>query len=213
MNRTTPGLEQPPTTLVSFWSMIRRPALIAIFCSSLIGSPPSLQAQDRIDPAPLLKTLQEDPDDRNALLQMGLYYTMEKNFGKAVEMYFRLLKVDPNNFHAYNNLGIIYKKVGQLKDSLHCYGQAMKLDPSNPWVPYNMGLAYESMGRMQEARESYGKALSLNPDFAQALQRLRDLSGSEQTAPLPPPTSILVADNSDASPRALTAGDLGKQPP
>lgn len=215
MNRKTPGTDQPSVTWAVFSSSWRRPLLIGGLIACLAGSPAAAQAQERIDPAPFLKTLQEDPDDRNALLQMGLYYTMEKNYGKAVETYFRLLKVDPNNFHAYNNLGIIYKKVGQLKDSLHCYGQAMKLDPSNPWVPYNMGLAYESMGRMQEARESYGKALSLNPDFSQALQRLRDLSGSEQTAPLPPPTSILVAGGSDNAPRVLNAGDLGKpaEPP
>lgn len=191
----------------------RKTLLIGCFLACFSFASTCVRAQDKIDPAPLQKTLQEDPDDRNALLQMGLYHTMEKNYGKAVEMYFRLLKVDPNNFHAYNNLGIIYKKVGQLKDSIYCYEQAMKLDPANPWVPYNMGLAYESMGRMQEARESYGKALSLNPDFSQALQRLRDLSGSEQqTAPLPPPTGILVAGGSDNSPRELTAGDLGKRP-
>ena len=184
--------------------------LMLVFFVGLLGS---LSGQSKIDPAPFLKTLQEDPEDRNALLQLGLFYTMEKDYSKAVELYFRLLKVDPNNFHAYNNLGIIYKKVGQLKDSLHCYGQAMKLDPTNPWVPYNMGLAYESMGRMQEARESYGKALSLNPDFSQALQRLRDLSGSEQTAPLPPPTSILVAGSSDSAPRVLNADTLNPKPP
>ena len=170
----------------------------------------SLSGQEQINPVPLQKRLQEDPEDKNALLQLALYFTMEKNFGKATELYFRLLKIDPKNFHAYNNLGIIYKKVGQFSDSLHCYEQAMRLDPENPWVPYNMGLAFEAIGRMQEAREAYGKALSLNPEFTQALQRLRDLSNDPgKTAPLPPPpATIMVANSGDNQPRPLSQADV-----
>ncbi len=160
----------------------------------------------------LQKKLQLDPDDAEALLQLALEYSLQKQYAKAVDIYFKLLKLDPNNFHAYNNLGILYKKTGQYADALHCYEQARRLQPDSYWVPYNMGLAYESMGRMQEARESYGKALSLNPDFSQALQRLRELSEDPtHAAPLPPPpgAQILVADAPTGTPKSMTAPKSG----
>ena len=154
----------------------------------------------------LQKKLQLDPDDSEALLQLALEYSLQKQYAKAVDVYFKLLKLEPNNFHAYNNLGILYKKTGQYADALHCYEQARRLQPDSYWVPYNIGLAYESMGRMQEARESYGKALSLNPDFSQALQRLRELSDDPaHAAPLPPPpgAQILVADAPTGEPKSM----------
>lgn len=160
----------------------------------------------------LQKKLQEDPENTEILLQLALEYSLQKEYSKAVDIYFKLLKLDPNNFHAYNNLGILYKKTGQYADALHCYEQARRLQPDSYWVPYNMGLAYESMGRMQEARESYGKALSLNPDFGQALQRLRELSDDPaRVSPLPPPpgAQVLVADRPSGEPKAVSAPKAG----
>lgn len=159
----------------------------------------------------LKKRLQDDPTDREALLALALEYSLERQYDKAVETYFALLRIDPNNFHAYNNLGILYKKAGQFRDSLYCYQQAQKIDPNSYWVPYNMGLAYEAMGRMQEAREAYGRALSLNPDFTLALQRLRELSeepGAVKPLPKPPGAQIYLADAPDGQPR-LVGGSSG----
>ncbi|MBI3037613.1 tetratricopeptide repeat protein [bacterium] len=151
----------------------------------------------------LEKTIIDDPENKEALLQLGIKYSVEKQYLKAVEKYFSLLKIDPENFHAYNNLGIVYKKVGQFKDSLFCYQKALKINPDYYWIHYNIGLVFESMGRMQEAREAYGKALSLNPEFSQALQRLRDLSestGKVPNLPAPPSIGILVVDSPDRQP-------------
>ncbi|HOY66870.1 MAG TPA: tetratricopeptide repeat protein [Candidatus Ozemobacteraceae bacterium] len=167
-----------------------------------LGGPPS----GRI--AELQKKLQLDPEDTEALLALALEYSLQKQYAKAVDLYFKVLKIEPRNFHAFNNLGILYKKTGQYADAIHCYEQAQKLQPDSYWVPYNMGLAYESMGRMQEARESYGKALSLNPDFSQALQRLRELSDEPSgSTPLPPPpgAQVLVADAPAGQPKSVAA--------
>jgi tetratricopeptide (TPR) repeat protein len=133
----------------------------------------------------LQQRLIEKPRDKEALLHLAMEYSLQNNFVRAVETYFRLLRIDPKNFHAYNNLGIMYKKSGQFRDSIHCYKEAEKINPDSYWVPYNMGLCYESMGRMQEARESYGRALSLNPGFTQALQRLRNLAGEGNGSIMP----------------------------
>lgn len=162
----------------------------------------------------LQKKLQEDPEDTEALLQLAVELSLQKQYSKAVEIYFRLLKLDPNNFHAYNNLGILYKKTGQYADALHCYEQARRLQPDSYWVPYNIGLAYESMGRMQEAREAYGRALSLNPDFSQALQRLRELSEDpSKVAPLPSPpgAQVLIADSASGDQKAVTVAQAGEK--
>lgn len=181
-----------------------------LLCSLNPVVPPVAQAQTEMTTSripELQKKLQEDPEDTESLLQLSVEYSLQKQYSKAVDIYFKLLKLDPNNFHAYNNLGILYKKTGQYADALHCYEQARRLQPDSYWVPYNIGLAYEAMGRMQEAREAYGKALSLNPDFSQALQRLRELSEDpSRIAPLPPPpgAQVLITDGSSSQPKAVT---------
>jgi len=192
---------------LGFKCLLRLAGVLAGVGVFLCFFPPTLQAEvseDRLQQ--LQKHLQEDPEDKETLLALALEYSVQKQFKKAVETYFALLKIDPNNFHAYNNLGILYKKTGQFKDSLYCYQQALKLNPESYWVPYNMGLAYEAMGRMQEAREAYGKALSLNPDFSLALQRLRELSeepGKLAPLPEPPGSKIYLVDAPGAQPRLV----------
>lgn len=172
--------------------------------------------EPQLSPMEIEKRLKEDPEDKEALNQLALHYSVEKEYLKAVDAYFKLIKVDPQNFHAYNNLGIIYKKVGQYKDSLFCYQKALQINPDYYWVHYNMGLAFEAMGRMQEARESYGRALSLNPEFAQALQRMRELSDEPGKTPaLPEPVSagqVLVVDPKSGAVKPLTKGGDKKAP-
>ncbi|MBF0501859.1 MAG: tetratricopeptide repeat protein [Candidatus Riflebacteria bacterium] len=184
---------------------------VVSICLSFIMAVPifyqfPLHAQDGlISLEQVQKRLQEDPEDRDALLALAMHQTIDKQYQKAVETYFRLLKIDPKNFHAFHNLGILYRKVGQYNDSLHCYQEALKINPNASTVYYNMGLAYEAMGRMQEARETYGRALSLNPDLTQALQRLRDLSeDAGKATPLPePPPNILVVDTPEGPAKPL----------
>ncbi|NLI74950.1 MAG: tetratricopeptide repeat protein [Candidatus Riflebacteria bacterium] len=191
--------------------------MLTLWWGGLGASPLAAAAEDDGGRLPQLqRKLQDDPEDRDALLALALEYSVRKQYGKAVETYFALLKVDPNNFHAYNNLGILYKKTGQYKDCLYCYQQARKINPDSYWVPYNMGLAYEAMGRMQEAREAYGQSLSLNPDFALALQRLRELSeapGSVAPLPAPPGSEVLVADAPTGQPKPVGRVDLTPRPP
>ncbi|MBF0406109.1 MAG: tetratricopeptide repeat protein [Candidatus Riflebacteria bacterium] len=163
-------------------------------------------SQDLPDVESLQRRLRDDPSDVRSLLALAMNYTASKEYTKAVDVYFQLLKADSNNFHAYHNLGIIYKKVGQFNDSLRCFAKASQLNSDSPVLHYNIGLTYEAMGRMQEARESYGRALSLNPDLSQALERLRNLSEDPSKAPkLPkPPDKLLIADSSEGKPREVS---------
>jgi tetratricopeptide (TPR) repeat protein len=156
---------------------------VCVFLSAFSGEALSSINSGRI--YQLQQRIINNPGDTETMLHLAMEYGLQNNFVKAVETYFDLLRIDPDNFHAYNNLGILYKKSGQFRDSLHCYQQAARINPDSYWVPYNMGLCYEAMGRMQEARESYGRALSLNPGFAQALQRLRNLTDPDSSPALP----------------------------
>jgi tetratricopeptide (TPR) repeat protein len=162
-------------------------------------------AEEQLSYEHVQRRLKEDPENKDLLNQLAMIFTVEKDFMKAVDTYFRILKIDPNNFHAYNNLGILYKKVGQYKDSLFCYQKAAKLNPGFYLVHYNIGLAYEAMGRMQEAREAYGRALSLNPEFTQALERLKELSDGGGTLPSLADSDgrILVADSPTGAPKTI----------
>ncbi|MFZ2958543.1 MAG: tetratricopeptide repeat protein [Candidatus Ozemobacteraceae bacterium] len=188
-------------------------SLMVCLLSFASVSPRQIHAQEGlISLDQVQKRLQDDPEDREALLALAMHQTIAKEYQKAVVTYFQLLKIDPKNFHAFHNLGILYKKVGQYSDSLHCYQEALKINPNASTVYYNMGLAYEAMGRMQEARETYGRALSLNPDLTQALQRLRDLSDDAgKTVSLPePPPGIMIVDTPEGPAKPLTIAQAGK---
>jgi len=100
-----------------------------------------------------------DPDNRNALNNLGnvLYYTHRCR--EAIPLYRRALDLDQTDETAANGLGACHFSVGNLDDAVAAYEHAHRLDPANPSPVLNLGEAHERRGDNEAAMHWYRRAV------------------------------------------------------
>lgn len=111
-------------------------------------------------------TLQEDPDNFKALLQLGAYHRDGGELELAQEYFLRVISQSPKNWEALSNLGDVYGKMGQLDEAERYFQRALELNPGDVQVYMNLGVVLAKHGQMQKAALNFERALGLQPDNA-----------------------------------------------
>ncbi|MFZ5758408.1 MAG: tetratricopeptide repeat protein [Thermodesulfobacteriota bacterium] len=106
-----------------------------------------------------------DPDNTEALFQLGNLHKNHGKFTEAQSCYQQVLRQLPNHVATLNNLGNIHKDLGRFTEAITCYRQAIAADPTVADLYINMGNAYKDMLLPQEAINSYLLAIEVRPDF------------------------------------------------
>ena len=108
------------------------------------------------------------PDDPEALYNLGDALRASGKAGEAEASYRRVLAINPGVFGAYLNLGLIHQNSGRLDEAEADYLQAQRLKPDLPEASFNLGQLYKQQGRFDEARGQLRQAIGLRPAFAEA---------------------------------------------
>jgi tetratricopeptide (TPR) repeat protein len=66
------------------------------------------------------------PDYVEALLDLSIFYTMNKNYDKAIEQLFKAEKLAPTNYVVMNNIAEAYLKKGDNANAINYYQKVMK---------------------------------------------------------------------------------------
>lgn len=100
------------------------------------------------------RTLELEPNDVNALSNLGhsLHHLGRNDEARAVIK--RVLEIDENNAHAWCNLSIIQSVDGHLADSLICARKAFKLD-QHPVMEFALAHAHLYAGNWAEGLKHY----------------------------------------------------------
>ena len=115
------------------------------------------------------QALQEEPDNRDALLGMAAVEMRAQRYRAADAHYRRLLRVDPRDPHAL--AGVLALR-GQQIDPVLAESRVKTLlssDTGAEVLNFTLGNEYARQGRWAEAQQAYFKALAAdpgNPDFA-----------------------------------------------
>jgi tetratricopeptide (TPR) repeat protein len=96
----------------------------------------------------LRSVLEKDPENEQALLNIGLLSVQSGQFEKAVERFKKLLTVNNKNWLGMFYLGIAYNELGKKDLAKECFTQVK---------------ANEKEVQIKEAAEQYLKQLSINP--------------------------------------------------
>jgi len=96
----------------------------------------------------LREVLDKDPENEQALLNIGLLSVQSGQFEKAVERFKKLLTVNKKNWLGMFYLGIAYNELGKKDLAKDCFTQVK---------------ANENEVQIKEAAEQYLKQLSINP--------------------------------------------------
>jgi tetratricopeptide (TPR) repeat protein len=157
----------------------------------------ALAADGRIDEAinQYNETLLRDPNDADALYNLGNTFRDKGKLDQAVRCYEQGLQVELAELrrahqsqhkiipgalnHLYNNLGNILEKQGKLNEAIQNYREAVKFKPDFARGYYNLGNALLSKGQPDEAADCYLKAVQIKPDFIEAHNNLGNILRSQ----------------------------------
>ena len=137
----------------------------------MIKKASALSVEGNADEAlPLLENaLERSPDNKEALIQIGVWYAEIKDFQNAEKYMKRLLQIDPEFIDAYTNLGYLYASVSRLEDAARLAQTALTRFPRSVKAHCLMGFI-----RLQEkdylgALERFNKAIEYYPTYHEAL--------------------------------------------
>ncbi|MBF0329840.1 MAG: tetratricopeptide repeat protein [Nitrospirae bacterium] len=119
-----------------------------------------------------LEELKLNPDSAEAYNDLGIEYSLEKEYSKAIQCYRKALQLNPDYAEAYYNLANVHKTNVEFEDSVLLYKKAIELKPDFAEAYYNLGNALKEMRLYDDALTFYKKALELNPSYIEALNNI-----------------------------------------
>ena len=118
--------------------------------------------------AELDKILEEDPDDLDAQLRMGLIYGELKDYPKAISSLNQILTVRPDELKVRDYLGLIYEESKDHESAIRAYEHNLKLQPNYFEGHMHLGFLLYRLKRFPDAVSHLTYAVKLSPKQADA---------------------------------------------
>ncbi len=115
----------------------------------------------------------------NALNDLALAYTEQKNYRKVAENLLRILAIDANNANARANLALTFYYLERYDEAKQLIETAIQLNPNEAAAYNTYGLLLMRENRQTEAAGLFAKALQLNPNFTEAKENLKKAKGEK----------------------------------
>lgn len=113
-----------------------------------------------------LEKLKNDPEDIEALLNLGLIYFIKKDYGNCTKAYQRSIELNPNLPSNYSMLGTVFYQQGTFDKALSLFEKAIKLGEVGEALiqTHNqIGNIYLKKGNYQGAIEHFKEVLKIDP--------------------------------------------------
>lgn len=107
--------------------------------------------------------LASEPDNEDALINLGLLHAQYGEDGKAAGTFEKLLEKDPTHAAALNNLGNLAFRAGDAGKASEYYHKASKADPFDADVWLNQARAALKAGKKDDARIFVERAVKIDP--------------------------------------------------
>jgi len=108
-----------------------------------------------------------DPDLPEAHLALGyFYYYGSRDYERALEHFYAVVKRRPGDFEANSGIGFIKRRQGKWKEALEIFERTHTMNPRSFMTNYdNLGNTYLYLGHYDEAERYFDRALSLAPNM------------------------------------------------
>jgi protein O-GlcNAc transferase len=107
--------------------------------------------------------LQIQPDQFDALHQLGVIAVQSGKAIEGIELIRQSLQIRPDQPEAYSSIGNALRELKRPLEALESYARALELDPRHAAALNNRGSALVDLERLPEALECYERALQLRP--------------------------------------------------
>lgn len=119
--------------------------------------------------------LQETPENRAALLNLGTALHLGGQHSAAIERFEQVLALDPQNATALINLGAAHGTLGHLDKGIQALARAVDIAPTKRDLHYNLAALFLRKGEVANAMAELELELALHPKHALAAQTLSQL--------------------------------------
>lgn len=125
-----------------------------------------LYEEGKIDQAESVfkRVLQEDPENHEALNNLGVINIMRDNSQEAEECFLKSLAVKDDYQAALLNLADLYHKSERWKEAIIQQERHLEIDSSDHNIYNQLSVAYLELGDFEKASDTLEKSLKLNPD-------------------------------------------------
>jgi Flp pilus assembly protein TadD len=116
--------------------------------------------------------LRLDPNDPDALTDLGVIALDQHRLQDAEKLFLAALQSAPGHVEAHFDLGWTYFEGGRLDDAAAQFRAAIASDPSNADAHNNLGVVYLKGEQFDRATDEFMQALAIRPGYARARQNL-----------------------------------------
>jgi len=129
--------------------------------------------------AELVALVQQDPQNMEALFELGETYFLAGEWQAAVDWFARVLELDPNNVHAKTDVGTANFNLGRYEEAKASWLSGLQVAPDDVQLHYNMGFLYANVepADYTAAAGEWGKVVELAPGSDLATTAQVHLSG------------------------------------
>ena len=113
--------------------------------------------------AMLRMALQRNPDDADALLNLGMILSDKGELAEAVDALNRFLLINPDHAHGWVALGVAQVRMGEEKEAIESLQKAVVLNPKDGYPHKNLGAILARLGREELAVKHLQLATQLLP--------------------------------------------------
>lgn len=114
--------------------------------------------------AQLEKAVAADPNNTDALAQLGHVYFDTNQYTRAIETYNKYLALKPDNANIWTDLGVMHRRQGNPMEALRAFDKAVEINPNHQQSRFNKGvvLLYD-MKDKNAAIKTWQELQKINP--------------------------------------------------
>ncbi len=112
--------------------------------------------------------LAEDPNNLDALSNLGVVYIRSGNLQAAESVLEKAVAIAPDNDFLLTTLGVVQYRQSKFDEAIVQLTKAIAINPKSATAHNYLGIAASQKGRQQEAEKEILQALANNPDDADA---------------------------------------------
>ena len=108
------------------------------------------------------------PNDGDALNNLGVILSGERQFDRALELLRRATTVAPRNAGAWNNIGAVLREQGNSAEAISAFRQSLAIDPAHHGARVGLAQQYLATNAPQMARDLLTDVLKSHPSLPEA---------------------------------------------
>lgn len=122
---------------------------------------------------PLMAKLKDNPNDKDALLQLAHLFNRAEDWQKAEPFWNKVVALDPSNIGARYHHGFALAQLNRFPEAVSVYEAILKAKPEESTAHYYLGMINKhGLKKPDVAKKHFKQALSLKPDDKELLAEI-----------------------------------------